>query len=218
MYFCTSEDSPEFAFYIQGTSETCYYILYHIIMAIIVACLLIACLVIRYLKMRYPRPHFRYNNDTLYGLAALMFGFEVFIIYSLIHKLIERCYETPPPRLSDVQPKEEPPQPSRLPPTAQNAWSNYAPSGYPPPPPAYPAQNAWEQPSAPPAHYAPQGYTPPPGYQPMPSAPPMMLPPGYGIPTAQPWIPVQQRPIPSAPPRNGPIARALFPWPRINRT
>ena len=134
MYFCTSEDSPEFAFYIQGTSETCYYILYHIIMAIIVACLLIACLVIRYLKMRYPRPHFRYNNDTLYGLAALMFGFEVFIIYSLIHKLIERCYETPPPRLSDVQPTEETPTapyapnpppayytpPSRLPPTAQN--------------------------------------------------------------------------------------------------
>jgi len=110
------------------------YILYHIIMAIIVACLLIACLVIRYLKMRYPRPHFRYNNDTLYGLAALMFGFEVFIIYSLIHKLIERCYETPRPRLSDVQPTEETPTapyapnpppayytpPSRLPPTAQN--------------------------------------------------------------------------------------------------
>jgi len=79
--YCSSEDMPALAFYIQGTVETCTYVIYHIVMTWIAAFLITAWFVIAKIA---PEPNNYSSRILLYFFISLLFGLEGAAIFIIV--------------------------------------------------------------------------------------------------------------------------------------
>jgi len=79
--YCSTEDMPALAFYIQGSAVTCTYVIYHIVIAWVAAFLILAWFIIAKIA---PRPN-NYSDPTLlYLFISLLFGIEIAAIYLIV--------------------------------------------------------------------------------------------------------------------------------------
>jgi len=126
--YCSSEDMPALAFYIQGTVETCTYVIYHIVMTWIAAFLITAWFVIAKIA---PEPNNYSSRILLYFFISLLFGLEgaaIFIIVATsmpVHQQ-DTSPSAPPiqqaPLPSPPQPIAPPPQPTEWPQPTAPEW------------------------------------------------------------------------------------------------